>query len=1234
LYLKRLELQGFKTFASKTEFQFSSGITAVVGPNGSGKSNIADAVRWVLGEQGQRPLRIKRTEDVIFAGSGSRARLGMAEASLTLDNSQGLLPLDYGEVTLTRRAYRSGESEYFINKSRVRLRQVVDLLLKANLGQNTYTVIGQGLVDAALSLRPEERRGLFEEAADIKRYQLRRQEAMEKLTTTEQNLVRASDIIAEIGPRLKTLKEQARRARELEALRQELRVVLIMWYSHEWQKAQEALGEASLREAQWQNSLAELRASLERHSLRCNDLRAQQQGLRLRLGQWHQEASSWHAQAETVERRLAVNQERQAWVARQGEELAQEVASLEALLALERRKAMAIEDGLTALDRQILDQEALVRQAQKELSSQEATLRSLQQELEAQRSLAFRLAANQSEQRNRLGQLSERRKELSLETARAAETMESLGQQVEAAAKRLRGLEAAATELEQRRAEAEGQKTALEGGLAESQARQDELERALSGQRLRSKELQTRYALLAQMHQNREGYSAGVQAVLSAAGAGSDREKPSFRLQGVRGPLASLIKVDQQWEVAIEAVLGERLQGIVVDTWTDARAALDYLSAKEAGQATLLVLEAFADPAGAGPQGRTAEMAGVMPACAVVAAAPEHECLVEGLLGRVGLVEDLDAAGPALPVGYDALVWRRGQMIRRPGLVTGGAGARAGAGLLARERERRELPGMLKDLGQEIQQQEGQLAEERGRQQALQARLSRLEDALRGDSQQRERLAAQASQQERELDRLNQEVGWHRSGVEQKRQELRLLDSKEAELNAELEGQAQRLAQAQAAIEALGGKANRVELAPLREALAGVQLHLAVAQRDRANQSSALDGQRQTVGRLEEQLAAKSQRRGQLEAQNAAAQLAIEDDQRRLGELGELIAGMEARTRSAEGELERLEEALAALGKEENDIRTRLREAELAHSQAAMEVQRQRNDLVNLHRQLQMEAELWDVGQEAGETMGLPDDYSWPKQLRLQLPGLQGVAGSMPPQAAPEPEDLRRRIDHLRKQVKSLGAINPDAVAEYEETLGRYTFLTSQVQDLQQAARSLRTVIAELDALMQRRFEETFTAVAEEFKRCFVTLFNGGTAKLVLTDPEEPMSTGIEIIAQPPGKRLQSLALLSGGERALTAAALLFAILTINPTPFCFLDEVDAALDEANVGRFCDVLRALCRRTQFIIITHNRATMEMADAMYGVSLGDDGVSRVISLQLESHRASSPPVLEAQSAEMG
>ncbi len=1234
MYLKRLELQGFKTFASKTEFRFNSGITAVVGPNGSGKSNIADAVRWVLGEQGQRPLRIKRTEDVIFAGSGSRARLGMAEASLTLDNSQIFLPLDYGEVTLTRRAYRSGESDYFINKSRVRLREVVDLLLKANLGQNTYTVIGQGLVDAALSLRPEERRGLFEEAADIKRYQLRRQEAMEKLTTTEQNLVRASDIIAEIGPRLKTLKEQARRARELETLRQELRVLLTMWYSYEWQKAQEALEEASLREAQWQSSLAELRARLERHSLRSNELRVQQQGLRLRLGEWHQGASSWHAQAETVERRLAVNQERQALVARQHAELAQEIVSLEAVLALERRKVGAIEDGLLALERQILDQEALVRQAQEELGGQEGMLRSLQQELEAHRSLAFRLAANQSELHNRLSQLSERRQELELEIARAAETMEGLGQQMEAAAKRLGGLEAAATELEQRRAEAEGQKAALEGELAKSQARQDELERSLSGLRLRSKELQTRYALLTQMYRHWEEYSAGVQAVLSAAGTASDREKPSFRLQGVRGTLASLIRVDQQWEVAIEAVLGERLQGIVVDTWADAQAALDYLSAEEAGRATLLVLEAFADSAGAGPQGQTAGMAGVMPARAVVAVAPEYECLVDGLLGKVGLVEDLGAVSPALPVGYDALVSRRGQVIRRPGVVTGGAGARAGAGLLARERERRELPEMLGALGQEIQEQESQLAEERGRQQALRAGLSRLEDALRDDSQQRERLAAQLSQQEREIDRLNQEVGWHRSSVEQKRQELRSLDGKEAELKAELEGQAQRLAQAQAAIEALQSKVNQVELAPLRETLAGVQLHLAVAQRDRANQSTALEGQRQAVGRLEEQLAAKSERQGQLETQSAATQLAIKDDQRRLGELGELIAGLEARTRSAEVELARLEDDLVALGKEENDIRTHLLEAELAHSQAAMEVQRQRNDLVSLHRQLQMEAELWDVGEETGETMELPDDYSWPKQLRLQLPGLQGVAGSMSPQAAPAPENLRRRIDHLRKQVKSLGAINPDAVAEYEETLGRYTFLTAQVQDLQQAARSLRTVIAELDTLMQRRFEETFAAVAEEFKRCFITLFNGGTAKLVLTDPGEPMSTGIEIVAQPPGKRLQSLALLSGGERALTATALLFAILTVNPTPFCFLDEVDAALDEANVGRFCDVLRDLSQRTQFIIITHNRATMEIADAMYGVSLGDDGVSRVISLRLESHRASPPPVLEAQSAEMG
>ena len=417
MYLKRLELVGFKTFANRTEFAFNTGITAIVGPNGSGKSNVADAVRWVLGEQATRPLRIKRTEDVIFAGSAIRSRLGMAEASLTLDNTDGRLPLDYSEVTLTRRAYRSGDNEYLINKSRVRLRDLVEMLLAANLGQNAYTVIGQGTVDAALSLHPEERRGLFEEAADIKRYQVKRQDALDKLAATEQNLVRVGDLVAELGPRLQSLQEQARRTHEHERLSGELRGLLAAWYGHRWQQAQLALAEAQAAADEQQQQLATSQSEAEQLRGRLSAGRAQQQARRATLAQMQSDLALRRESVAALEREVAVATERLSALTRQQEDLAQQIASLEASLTADQEAVRALEGEVTRLAAEAQARRAARQSTEGELAARQAARRGLETQLATAQAAAFDLAARLADQRNRLAQLAERRQELAQELA-------------------------------------------------------------------------------------------------------------------------------------------------------------------------------------------------------------------------------------------------------------------------------------------------------------------------------------------------------------------------------------------------------------------------------------------------------------------------------------------------------------------------------------------------------------------------------------------------------------------------------------------------------------------------------------------------------------------------------------------------------------------------------------------------------------------------------------------------
>lgn len=1194
--VKHLELQGYKTFATKTEFLFDEGITAIVGPNGSGKSNIADAVRWVLGEQSYKTLRGKSTEDMIFSGSESRPRMGMAQAALTLDNSTGWLPVEFSEVTIARRAYRSGENEYLLNGNRVRLRDITELLAKGGLSRRTYTVIGQGLVDAALSLRPEERRALFEEAAGITVHQTKRDSAIAKLEDTRQNLLRVNDIISEIGPRLERLKRQAERAQEYTQLSQELEGLLRLWYGYQWRQGQKALRQAQSRAREQRTQLEERRKELAELERSIAQVRAQQHEKRQQLSQWHRESSALHAEAEKLQRELAVGQERKRLLNQQREEILHEITPLGVNREAQQERIAQIKEELSHIESQLKEGTAQIREAQKQLDHHEGQRQALVAQMAALRQRAFELSTQLTDRQNRLAQLDERREELRGE--REGHQQAIAGQEDQKAIAE-EGLQAVKGQMDTLQAQVQAlaaQRQDKENEIEVWQERQAQLQVSLAEIQRQEERLLARQELLAGMREEMAGYQAGVRRVIQAASTG--------QLGGIVGTAVSLIEVPAELEAAIETALGTHGQDIVVGTWADAEAAIGFLKQTSGGRATFLPLDTVRLPEPINPPRET----GVLGlAVELIDCQAQLRPAFDALLGRAIVVEDLGMARRILgQVARDSypyqIVTLSGEMVHSNGTITGGATEDQGEGLLAHEREWRELPDQLAAVRQKRQELEarGQRAEEAH--QRLLAALADLEDRQSELGAASEARAAEADAAERQIERLAQEIEW-RQGLERQRdEEMATLDEKEADIGQETERVKADHALIQEEMAALEGQLAAMTGDDLYERLAQLKTALAVTEQSREDRKNILRSHQANLEHLEGQIAAKQERADELDREGEALAGQIKELQAREEELSGQIQALAELIEPTEAELVELEGRQVELEGEESDRRSRLQRYETIYSQTALEMERRRDELVRLRQQIQndlglVELEMTDL---------LPGQPPLPlKPLISTLPSVDEL-----------PKGLEDEIQRLKVQLKRSGPINPNAPAEYAETLERHIFLTTQIEDLEQAAGSLHQVIAELDRLMEADFSKTFEAVANEFKECFTTLFGGGTAKLVLTDPEDLMETGVDIVVRLPGRRQQSLALLSGGERALTAVALIFAILRTSPTPFCILDEVDAMLDEANIGRFRKMLQELADRTQFVVITHNRGTIEAANTIYGVSMGDDSVSKVISLKLE------------------
>ena len=1179
IYLKALEIQGFKSFPDKTVLDFGEDITAIVGPNGSGKSNISDAIRWVMGEQNSRQLRGAKMEDVIFGGTEKRNQMGFAQVTLVIDNTEHIFPArGEAEVAVTRRYYRSGESEYYINKQSVRLKDVNELFMDTGMGREGYSIIGQGKIDEILSVKSGERREIFEEAAGISKYRHRKEESERKLERTEENLVRINDKIAELELQVEPLHKQAETAKRYLILHDELRVLEISVWLEQLQNIRTAKlkleTDAELAGEECRRAQAALDASYEAgercgEQVRQNDMDAE--ALRGRLSSLESAVGDEESAMAVLRTGVSHNEDS---LRRLEQELADSDSrrgNLQGQIDSQLARVAAIDRQMEQIQTELDD---LLRQAQALADSAKGAAEDAET-LRAQEAMAVAAAADG-------------RAQLSAVTAGAAEVAQrrqTVGQELSAAQEKLSAGEKEAKEnrraLREAQEEAQAVQNMIQGHTLKMDSRRKKAEDAAAAKlklTMDAGALDDRIRLLTEMEKEYEGFSKAVKTVMQAA------EKNTLR--GIHGPVASLMTTKQEYAVALEIALGAGMQNIVVDREEDAKAAISFLKQRDGGRATFLPLTAIR-----GEELRenvSGEYGFVGVASRLVTYDAKYDDIFRSLLGRTVVAEDLDS-GIAMGRKYRnafRIVTLDGQVINRGGSMTGGSVSRS-AGVLSRANELERLTArqgaahdqlraavqQAEDLQRELQKAEYELQVAKEQQRRAEDEVLTLQGRQDHYDILLESLRLSCETMERELEDFDRRDSADKSRIRELEAAIAQADARAADLRRQaqekLAGQTDlndatdRLAQTVSE-----KKASQAALLAEREAglrgaedLRRVQADMAA---DRADRDQLAERFRADNARAQEEIAAHQTRVNELTCQ-------AERLRRQLEELAQTKLALEARREQQGRESRQLNEALLNATQAESRLRQKLESSAMEESQLL--------------------DKLW-------ERYSL--SHSDAQEQRIQLESV--------PKAT-------RRIAELNREIKSLGTPNLGAIDEFQRVNERYTYLSDQRTDVEKAKEELTGVIDQLTRQMTEIFGQQFQLLNESFQQTFLELFGGGKARLELEDENDILNCGIEIKVQPPGKQLKTITLLSGGEKAFVAIALYFAILKVHPTPFCVMDEIEAALDEANVVRYARYMRRIAGKTQFIVITHRRGTMEEADVLYGVTMQEKGVSRILTINL-------------------
>ena len=1183
MYLKGIELLGFKSFADKTRLTFEPGVTSVVGPNGSGKSNISDAIRWVMGEMSAKSLRGSNMQDVIFAGTQARKPLGFAQVSLTLDNADHALAIEYGEVTVTRRVYRSGESEYYINGAPCRLKDIHELFMDTGLGRDGYSIIGQGKVNEIISGKADDRRGIFDEAAGISKYRYRKEEAERKLRHTDENLVRVNDIVAELSSQVEPLFRQSQKARQYLDLREEMKKLEVNVFMQTVDKLKLDISGTAKDFGVVTEQLSAMQADNAKADEEIDRLNALADALEEKIEAGRGESADTELRIkgflgdiEVLKSTIASNEQLAKRIADDIAHLAQKAETLSAAaetLAAEKLQKQELLAGMEAEAAQTMAQNSALSDQALALGEQINALKAgVIEKLNGVAALKAKLSSLEAFKKS----FTQRRDAILLEK-------ESMGEELAQIEKRHADGEAAVEAAQQ---QMESGKTSL--ASLENQA--NNAVRSLSSVKdeaaaknaVLTREL-SRLHMLLEMEKDFEGFAKSVKGVLEAHKGGR------LGRTVMHGALSSLIGVSKQYVTAVEALLGGALQNVVVESEQDAKAAIEYLKRNHLGRVTFLPVSSV--------KGRTLDNLGAVERCTgfvglasgLVTCDARYEGIIKSLLGRCVVVDTMDnAIAISKKFGYKfRVVTLEGELLNVGGSITGGSMNKT-TGLLSRASEIRTLQTATKE-------KQAALDSLLGKQAALEQEIEEISTKKR-DVDSTVRTA------EQELIRAKAELDHIASMAEAKKLSGESMAGELAQIDEQIRDANEQIAELinQTTKEELSIEADQTEAARMEEQLAGLEQERSAFAEAVSEKNIALTAVRKDIAAFDYRIQDTKTQIETAQAEIAAKQADIQGLHEKNGGLEAQIRDKDTQIATEKAKAETLLGSVKTLCDERDGARSRAREL-LEESKDVREkifvLKEEQNRIDN--KKTKLESELDTITAKIWEEYEVT--YLSAKEYEADIGPVTAAKG---------------RVSELRSKIRALGNVNVDAIEEYQTVKERFDFLSGQASDLSEAKASLEKLIESIQEKMKKQFKEQFEIINMHFSETFAALFGGGRAELRLTDPGDVLGSGVEIDAQPPGKKLQNLSLLSGGEMAFTAIALLFAILKVRPTPFCVLDEIEAALDEANVYRFADYVKNYSKKTQFILVTHRRGTMEAADLLYGVTMQEKGVSKLLALKLD------------------
>lgn len=1180
MYLKRIEMQGFKSFADKTVLEFKPGITTVIGPNGSGKSNISDAIRWVLGEQSMKSLRGAKSEDIIFAGTQARKSLGFAEVSIVIDNNDNKLPIEYSEVTVTRKIYRSGETGYFINKVPCRLKDILELFMDTGIGKDGYSIIGQGKIDEILSNKSEDRRHIFEEAAGIVKYRTRKQESEKKLEQTKLNLLRINDILAEIEANIEPLKLQSDKAKQFLDLREELKSIEVGLFIYNINTYKEKLEQlvkdediiTSQKEAE-DGKMEALQASKEELRQVVDDITAQIENMQ-NIGF---ESSN---KIEKINSEIGISNERIQNNNANKQRLEAEILEVKSRieeLKEEQKQKLEKKTNLTSnkekFEKELAEKEAELAELSKKLSAKELEIEGKKQIVQDNIDKKYELAAEINTQDVNYENLEKRKKQLKNEIDSVISELDSTRYGKNEISKGFYDIESkrniAVEKLEK-------SVQAKEQNMQKLKQYEDEISKLTYTQRMK----QARHQFLIETEKEKEGYNKTVKSLLVAC------DKDSSLNKGIHGVLANLISVEKEYETAIEMCLGQALQNVVTSTEQDAKKMIEYLRSNSLGRASFLPI--------ASVQGKKLDkltkMDGVIGiASDLVKCKKEYEQIILSLLGRTVVVEDMDTAiALAKKDKYSfRIVTLKGDIISSSGSISGGSVQTKTVNILGRSREIEDLEKELKKLEKQIadktaEKEEyassiGDSIEETAK---LEKELQEIEIIYATEKQKMVAVEENITRLENRLAKLKEEV----TQTEKQKEENRLLKEQK---ETEIQTLTQQIEELNKVIEefALNNKDNQKYIDDLNFDITNLKISVTSFDESESSIEEMVERISQDIKNNEQSIENKNQNILAINEENTKLEQTITEYNAQIEQIKQEVTNSGTKVEELKQERIAKNEKLVNT---ENEIQSQFSTLESLKEQIIkLDVKK-----TKLEQDLQQVVEsLWN---EYELTPNSTEEYQKPNNVAT----------------------AQKQVNSLRNKIKDLGSINIDSIEEYKKTKERYDFMSEQRLDLENTASKLRKIIGDMTTTMQNQFKEKFELINKNFNEVFTELFNGGKAELILENEENILECGIDIRVQPPGKKLQNMMLLSGGEKAFTAIALLFAILKINPAPFCILDEIEAALDDVNVYRFAEYLKKFCKQTQFLVITHRKGTMEAGDSVYGVTMEENGISKLLSIKLK------------------